>query len=88
MEPDFAIEKLIELKNTLQSIVDKWENSEYSETEFGQDMINGTKKNIEEVEDEIKAWQEYKRTGVFISRKARNAMKKLKNKDDDEEYER
>lgn len=46
MEPDFAIEKLIELKNTLQSIVDKWENSEYSETEFGQDMINETKKTI------------------------------------------
>ena len=75
---DFAIIGAQRLIEQLESIIENWSNSQYCDTKMGQDVIKTCQEQIREAEEEIEAYKEYKVTGVWVSRKARKLLQKIK----------
>ncbi len=75
---DIAIQHLQRLMQFHKETIEKWQNSEYCDNDIAKDIIEGCKKSIAEIEEEIAAYEQYKATGVFISRQAREMLKNAK----------
>lgn len=75
---DIAIKNLERLIEFHRASIERWQNSEYSDNDIAKDIIEGFEKSIREIEGEIGAYKQYKETGVFVSRQARELLKKAK----------
>ena len=87
---DIAIRGMQRLIEVLNTSLENWSNSQYSDTDIGKDVCTTLQEQIEVAKEEIKAYEQYKETGVYITRKARKALKELsreKKQRDDEEME-
>ena len=76
---DVAIYGMQRLIETLEELLEKWSNNDYSNTEIGQNMIKALKEQIQEAKDEKQAYEQYKNTGVLITRYARKLLQHMKN---------
>ena len=75
---DVAIRNLQKLLEFHRTSLKHWKDSEYCDTEIGREMIETFQDSIKEVQSEIQAYEQYKATGVFISRQARVMLQKAK----------
>lgn len=75
---DVAIKSIELLIGVYEQGLKHWQNSEYRDTDVGQDMIETFNDCIREAKEEIEAYEQYKQTGVFISRQAREMLRKAK----------
>lgn len=87
---DIAIYGMQRLIETLEDMLKKWLDSQYADTDIGQDMIQTLEEQIKEAKAEKEAYEQYKVTGVFIARQARKLLQdkqkhKLENDKDEEE---
>lgn len=71
---DFAIREMQRLIDTLENGLENWSNSQYSDTDIGKDICATLQEQIKEAKEEIKAYEQYKATGVYITRKARKVL--------------
>ncbi len=58
----------------LSTSLENWSNSQYSDTDIGKDVCATLQEQIKEAKEEIKAYEEYKATGAYITRKARKVL--------------
>ena len=71
---DIAIRGMQRLIEVLSTSLENWSNSQYSDTDIGKDVCATLKEQIEVAKEEIKAYEQYKATGVYITRKARKVL--------------
>ncbi|MCI9247514.1 MAG: hypothetical protein HFJ30_10570 [Clostridia bacterium] len=83
-----AIENLKKLLEFHQISLERWENSEYCYTDVGREMIQTFHRLIQETQAEIEAYEQYKNSGVFVTRQAREMLAKARScKEDENERE-
>lgn len=58
----------------LSTSLENWSNSQYSDTDIGKDVCATLQEQIKEAKEEIKAYEEYKATGAYITRKVRKVL--------------
>ena len=58
----------------LSTSLENWSNSQYSDTDIGKDVCATLQEQIKEAKEEIKAYEEYKATGAYITRRARKVL--------------
>ncbi|MBQ8043336.1 MAG: hypothetical protein IJ272_04205 [Clostridia bacterium] len=75
---DIAIKSIEILLEVYRKGLEHWQNSKYCDTDVGQEMIATFNDCIAEAQEEIQAYEQYKETGVFISRQAREILRKAK----------
>ena len=85
---NIAIKNLKKLLEFHQISLERWENSEYCYTDVGREMIQTFHRLIEEIQAEIEAYEQYEKSGVFVTRQAREMLAKVRNcKEDENERE-
>ena len=77
---DIAIQHLQRLMQFHKETIERWKNSEYCDNDIAKDIKEGSEKSIKEIEEEIAALEQYKATGVFVSRQAREMMSRYRTK--------
>lgn len=89
---DIAIRGMQRLIDTLENGLENWSNSQYSDNDIGKDVCATLQEQIKEAKEEIKAYEQYKATGVYITRKARKVLqessKENNQRNNEEEEER
>ena len=58
----------------LSTSLENWSNSQYSDTDIGKDVCATLQEQIKEAKEEIKAYEYYKATGAYITRRARKVL--------------
>lgn len=85
---NIAIENLKRLLEFHEVSLKRWENSEYCYTDIGREMIGTFQRLIQEIQGEIDACEQYKESGVFVTRQAREMLAKVRScKEDENERE-
>lgn len=84
---NIAIENLKKLLEFHQISLERWENSEYCYTDVGREMIETFQRLIQEIQGEIAACEQYKESGVFVTRQGRELLAKARGSKEDEDRE-